>query len=323
MTLKPFKWLFFLLFFGVSSAFAQANFESLVQVNLLDSDLPVQIDPDRVRNPFFWEVEYRGKKSYILGIHHIGISIDQLPDIVKEKLAESDTFIKETKTEDPITQLLVEVEGRLDEDTVIKDLIGKEAWNNLENTLTDGKSPHKIKEKYLKKFVPWRVMSYITVRAILENGFTGSLESELAQLATLYSKERTQKGAQGLQFKYLEQIGDTLKMLKEIVTPEALREVALDRDFLEKAKTETRALRESYIQGDLVDYASVHRSQHSEANFDRLITQRNNEWFPRLKDAFKDGAAFAVVGAGHLVDTDGIVELFRQDPNFKINRVVP
>ena len=50
------------------------------------------------QTPFFWKIERNGKKSYILGTLHKGISFEELPyhEEIKDYLRESDLLLKET-----------------------------------------------------------------------------------------------------------------------------------------------------------------------------------------------------------------------------------
>jgi uncharacterized protein YbaP (TraB family) len=49
------------------------------------------------------------------------------------------------------------------------------------------------------------------------------------------------------------------------------------------------------------------------AIFKTFLTDRNERWVPKIEDLLRSGQnVFVVVGAGHLVGTNGVVELLKK-----------
>ncbi|MCB9092422.1 MAG: hypothetical protein H6620_07680, partial [Halobacteriovoraceae bacterium] len=96
----------------------------------------------QVTNPFFYEVTYEGKKSYILGSFHIGIGVNEFPSMVMEKFKNSKTHAYEMiiADEDYLNTLKMIHENpdeavlkRYDEDSKKKTLLSVESQNKLMN----------------------------------------------------------------------------------------------------------------------------------------------------------------------------------------------
>jgi uncharacterized protein YbaP (TraB family) len=86
-------------------------------------------------------------------------------------------------------------------------------------------------------------------------------------------------------------------------------------DAVEAGPEATRDLAEGWARGDLAasdeeteamrrDYPALHRY---------LLAERNEAWISRIRQMFEQGIrAFIVMGGGHLVGGDGVVELLRR-----------
>jgi uncharacterized protein YbaP (TraB family) len=61
--------------------------------------------------------------------------------------------------------------------------------------------------------------------------------------------------------------------------------------------------------------------QESPAIFKRLVTDRNQRWIPKIEEFLRGNKrALVVVGAGHLVGKDGVVELLKKK-GFKVTQL--
>ena len=88
----------------------------------------------------------------------------------------------------------------------------------------------------------------------------------------------------------LEDIDNTRKLLGEMVEAWQTGDAAAMERLLNTARTEAPEI------------------------FKRLVTDRNRRWVPKIEELLRSGTnAVVIVGAGHLVGRDGVVELLKKD----------
>jgi uncharacterized protein YbaP (TraB family) len=90
-------------------------------------------------------------------------------------------------------------------------------------------------------------------------------------------------------------------MLKEISSPDS-------------AAKQLKAIRDAWSSGNASTLDSLLNSgmKNSPGVFAALITNRNRSWIPKLESLIKGkDDALVVVGAGHLVGKEGVIELLR------------
>ena len=63
-------------------------------------------------------------------------------------------------------------------------------------------------------------------------------------------------------------------------------------------------------------------TQESPVIYKRLLSDRNRSWVPRVEELLRGNRkAIVIVGAGHLVGADGVVELLRKNKNLKVTQL--
>jgi hypothetical protein len=63
-------------------------------------------------------------------------------------------------------------------------------------------------------------------------------------------------------------------------------------------------------------------TQESPAIYKRLVSDRNQSWVPRIEELLRGNKkAIVIVGAGHLVGSDGVVELLLKKKNLKVTQL--
>jgi uncharacterized protein YbaP (TraB family) len=90
-------------------------------------------------------------------------------------------------------------------------------------------------------------------------------------------------------------------MLKELVAPDS-------------AARQLKAIRDAWSSGNTGALDSLLNSsmKDSPGVFAAMITNRNRSWIPKLESLIRGKEdALVIVGAGHLVGKDGVVELLR------------
>jgi uncharacterized protein YbaP (TraB family) len=63
-------------------------------------------------------------------------------------------------------------------------------------------------------------------------------------------------------------------------------------------------------------------TQESPVIYKRLVSDRNQSWVPRIEELLRGNKkAIVIVGAGHLVGSDGVVELLLKKKNLKVTQL--
>ena len=86
-------------------------------------------------------------------------------------------------------------------------------------------------------------------------------------------------------------------------------------DDIDKATKEATKMLKAWQTGDADTLEKLlnEASHQAPAVFKRLLTDRNQRWVPRIEEWLRgDKNVLVVVGAGHLVGADGVVELLRK-----------
>jgi uncharacterized protein YbaP (TraB family) len=89
------------------------------------------------------------------------------------------------------------------------------------------------------------------------------------------------------------------------------------RKTLEDGDTELKEVREIAAAWRAGDAAGIERLllkgiKDSPAFYQSLVVDRNRRWIPRIESCISSGSCFVVVGAAHMVGTEGLIAMLRQ-----------
>ena len=157
----------------------------------------------------------------------------------------------------------------------------------------------------LNNFKPWFVSVVLTQLILQKMNFKAELGVDMQLHAKAKAASKPEFGLESTDF----QLGlfdslspqDQESMLKDVVAPDS-------------AAKQLKAIRDAWSSGDAAALDGLLNSgmKTSPGVFTTLITNRNRAWIPKLESLIrgKDNA-LVVVGAGHLVGKDGVVEMLR------------
>jgi len=92
---------------------------------------------------------------------------------------------------------------------------------------------------------------------------------------------------------------------------------------IETTSKEFKAITAAWKTGDASSLAKLlnEGAEKFPVIFKRLITNRNQDWVPKIQTLLNGGKnAVVIVGAGHLVGTEGVVELLKKK-GFKVTQL--
>jgi len=259
--------------------------------------------PDHV---FMWSVKGARSKAYILGSLHVlrkGVypldpRIEKAYESCPRVLLEADPS---GSTEEELRDTMLRL-GTFQDKTTLKDKVSQETYARLGERIR----ANKIEMDRFERFRPWFAAFSVATLELKRLGFT----TELGIDAHFYKK-----GIAGhREMLYLETAGQQLEMLANATSgsdEDILRQALDELDVVEKSASDMiRAWKEgdarsmeTLLNKSLKEFPDIEK---------KLFTQRNAAWADRIgKLLSQEGDVFVVVGAGHLVGKNGLLEMLK------------
>lgn len=180
----------------------------------------------------------------------------------------------------------------------LPDLISDTLLNRLDSLFID---TFGIKRKRLYgQYYNLKPM-YLTLIVMTEQvGDFSTIDDEVAKIASKAKVEVV-----GLESVY-EQVGflSSISLEEQLGWLEDLNSTMMD-DYYDMVRV--------YMKGDLDSLALVSADQMTTGLEQKLATDRNKNWIPRIKDHLSNGSIFMAVGALHLIGEEGVIALLRAE----------
>lgn len=248
-----------------------------------------------------WQIEKEGyQTSFIFGTMHL--IEEEYYNFSKELtncIDYTDRVIMELgKMPSPIKAMLMMKSNH----TILSDKFSNKQYLEL---LSFFKTHFNMSEKKFKStfdgFKPFFLFQYIS-----QAYFTTPTESYDLNIMA-YSKKKN-KEIIGLET-FEEQIG----FFESIPESEFINLISESIQSIEEDKLELKELQEIYSQQKVDELVPLLEKQSPELlkYRDVFLTNRNKNWIPKIETAIKKESCFIAVGAGHLFDTNGIIELLK------------
>lgn len=265
-----------------------------------------QSDPNQ--RHFLWKATSARNTIHLFGSIHFGSSeMYPLPEVVTRAYDGSDALVVEVNTNevDPkvLQQFMIERGSYPKGDTLEKHL-SPETWNKL---LLAAHEQHldiaKLQDKQ-----PWLIVFSLATLAITKSGFSPNFGIDQYFL----------KGAQGRKpIIELESAEQQMLLMTTFSRVEQERLLKETLDQLEQASSYFRSMLKAWNSGDVSTVQELIQSEigsepSAKELYDEMFTKRNHAMTDKLIEMSKSGQNyFVVVGAGHMVGEEGIVELLR------------
>jgi len=245
-----------------------------------------------------WKTETPdGKINYLFGtMHSQDYAVSKYPSQVRLALVKSKTFLMETIPNEEANQAFIN-NMYFKDSQQLDNLLDQPLFEELMIRI-EGYGVEQEQVKYLK---PWAAFSLIgrpkPVRA-------PTLESNLLQTA-LQSK---------LEVKSLETMDEILSALDGLAIEDQiiiLKDTICNHDQIIR---DAKILVDLYVSRDLAGMVAFNKQPHyDEAVFDRfmqrILYDRNIRMLERIENAFTTGDVFVAVGASHLADEKGLLNV--------------
>lgn len=254
---------------------------------------------------FLWKVSQGENSIYLLGsIHYLRKEHFPLRPSILDALDQSKRLVLEIDLDSlsPATTQRVTLEKALYGDgTTLAQNIDPDTYR----LAAERASQLGLDIKVLSPMKPWFVALTMTAFKLRQLGLDAALgvDRQLAERA-----KRGGKPINGLEtFEFQLDIFDRLsKREQEMMLRETVAE-------LERLDHNIARIVQAWLDGDgaALEKLMLTGMREYPDLYQRLIVERNRRWLPEIEKIIAAGGAMVVVGAGHLVGQDGVIELLK------------
>ena len=256
---------------------------------------------------FLWKVAGpRGGTIFLAGsLHLLTSEYYPLAPAFDDAFAQSDLLVEEldlAEMEAPAAQLLMLTRGMMPAGQTLDTVITPRTLAEVRAKVTELGLPMAP----LQLFKPWSLALTLQGMEWQKAGYDPDLGLDKHFYDRARQRQVAVKGLETLEF----QIGqfDGLAMpLQDRMLSETLKEMATTSDTV-------GALAKAWKSGDAaaIERLALQDLKSEPQMYQRLLLDRNRAWLPKIEALFaRPKAAFVVVGAAHLVGSDGLIAQLR------------
>ena len=253
-----------------------------------------------------WAVRGAHNTVYLAGsIHMLPVNDATLPPGFERSYANSARLVMEMDLGkfDPMEALAWMMDhGTLPAGTTLRGVLGDQRYGRVSAAAATFGMPM----AGLDSLAPWVVGIQITDLAYEHEGFDSEqgVEEQLVRRA-----QADRKPTAGL-----ETLPEELGSLSSLSSADQVRMLDQTIDDLKDLKSEMRGVTSAWRSGDAPRLAALLSSEYGTfpSLYKPLVTDRNRRWLPQVEELLRSNDnSLVVVGALHLVGTDGLLELLR------------
>jgi uncharacterized protein len=261
-----------------------------------------------------WKIEGKHSPVYLLGsIHVLKAENYPLPSELQAAFTNSAVVAFETDIgalEDIETAQKIMSKGRLPEGETLATQLSPAVYTKFTNHLAESGLPQLLFEQLKPSLAAMTMMA-------LEFQQLG-LDPEYGLDKHFYTRARKEHKT----IVPLETVDFQIGLVTDFSKEEGELLMKTTLEDVDKTKTELGGLLKAWQtgDGDKLEKLLNEASREAPAIFKRLLTDRNQSWVPKIEQWLGgDKTVLVVVGAGHLVGKEGVVELLRKK-GFKVTQ---
>src|SRR3954469_22930644 len=255
---------------------------------------------------FIWSVERDGRTSWLVGSLHV-LTKDSypLPGAMDKAFEQAKTLMEETDVNElssPDMVGIVATKGLFTKGQNLESVLTREAYAQLAQRMSATGLPIEM----VKMMRPWMAELTLSGVELQRAGFDPELGIDVH-----YRRKAAQNGmALSMLETAVEQI-DYLAGLPLDVQVAQLQQTLAEGDAELK---EVREIAAAWRAGDAqaIEQLLLKGMKESPAYYQSLVVDRNRRWIPRVETCLSAGSCFVVVGAAHMVGSDGLIATLRQ-----------
>lgn len=266
-----------------------------------------------------WKVTDENSTAYLFGsIHFAREDMYPLDPAVTAAFDESDTLVVEidiTKIDPTEMQKLVMSEGTYGAGESLSAQLSEDDLTQLKSFLTERSFPFPL----FDRFKPWLAAMMVTILEVQRLGFKTDLGIDMHFLKQAHEIEKSVHALESVDFqiRLLSGFSDEMQRLFLTQTLDQTAEIPKMVDELVTVwkSGDTDALDRLLVQPQRDD-------ERMAPLFEKLLRDRNFSMADKVRELMASGGTwFVVVGAGHMIGKDGLVDLFERDEDFSVTQV--
>lgn len=254
-----------------------------------------------------WKVQGEKCSVYLLGsVHVLKEEHYPLPAVFERAFSNASLVVFETDIGTmmkPETQMQLMSKAQLPEEKTLKDVVSEKTYAALALHLKDSG----MSEATVARFKPGFAVMMLAMLELQKEGYDPEAGMDI------YFYKRTSKA--GKMVRGLESLDFQMNLICDLSSAEGEAMMKSTLKDLKEAKTKFAELIKAWQTGDSASLEKLLNEAQKEdaAIMKKFLTDRNLKWAPQIEELAKGtNNAVVIVGAGHLVGKDGVVELLRQ-----------
>jgi uncharacterized protein YbaP (TraB family) len=269
--------------------------------------ISIQEAGSQSKKSFLWKVQSKTNTVYVLGsIHYLKKEMDPLNEKIENLFEKSDILVVEANisdTEKVDTQKLAESALYLDEETLEKH-VSPQTYELIKKELEVLGVPLEI----ISKQKPWFLALTLASLEIVKLGFDPEYGIDKYFLSKAEGKKKILE---------LESFGNQMNLFCQLSEKDQESLLLYTLKDMKVVEQELDKLVQAWASGDTKDVESIMTRSLVEDKrlspiYEKLIYERNRSMASKIEDYLKTKETyFVVVGAGHLVGSQGIIELLK------------
>jgi uncharacterized protein YbaP (TraB family) len=265
---------------------------------------PAQTTP--AARGFVWSVERDGRTSWLVGsLHVLTKDAYPLPGSMDKAFEQAKTLMEETDVNElssPDMIGIVATKGLFTNGQTLESVLPRDAYTRLAQRMTATGLPIEM----VKMMRPWMVELTLSGLELQRAGFDPDLGIDVH-----YRRKAAQNG---MALNMLETAAEQIDYLAGLPLDVQVSQL---QQTLTEGDAELREVREIAAAWRAGDTAAIERlllkgMKDSPAYYQSLVVDRNRRWIPRIESCFSTGSCFVVVGAAHMVGSDGLIAMLKQ-----------
>jgi uncharacterized protein YbaP (TraB family) len=254
-----------------------------------------------------WKVEGKQNAVYLLGsVHALKKEDYPLPAPIEAAFTNSRIAVFETDVEElekPELAMKLALKARLPEGETLSQQLSPKVYAGFSNYVQKAGMPPQMFDS-LSPAIAAITLVVLELKKL-------DLDPEYGLDKHFYKRARQE----GKTIVPLETVDFQISLMTEFSKEEGELLMKTTLKDIDKMEKEFGDLLKAWRTGDAAKLDRLLNEAMEEAPviFKRLVTDRNRRWLPKIQELSKGkDNAIIIVGAGHLVGTDGVVELLRK-----------
>lgn len=282
--------------------------QSILLFGLIGSLRAQEAKPSAPSHHTFWKVQGKQATVYLLGsVHALKEEDYPLPSVIEDAFTNSQIVAFETdiaELESPAVAMKMMTKSQLPEGQTLDNVLSPELYKEFMKHAEESQMPAMMVE-HMK---PAMAAMMLEVFELLKLGLNPEygVDKHFFPMAQSAGKKIVPLETVDYQ---IELVTGLSKEEGELLLKSTLKEI----DNTKKELTElVKAWREG--NADQLHKLMNDAMADSPGIYKRLLTDRNHNWIPKIEEMARGQTnAIVIVGAGHLVGKEGVVELLKKD----------